>query len=98
MNVLTDPAVKKIAIANPQHAPYGRAAVAAMKHVQLYDQVSDRLVMGKNVSQVAQFVESGNAQVGFVALAHGTSPAIQRQGRYEQIPAEAYPTLYPGPL
>src|SRR4029077_2843515 len=50
MNVLADPAVKKIAIANPQHAPYGRAAVAAMKHVQLYDQVSDRLVMGENIS------------------------------------------------
>jgi len=96
MNVLTDPAVKKIAIANPQHAPYGRAAVAAMKHVQLYDLVSDRLVMGENVSQAAQFVESGNAQVGFVALAHVTSPPIQGKGRYWQIPAEAYPPLEQG--
>jgi molybdate transport system substrate-binding protein len=96
MNVLADPAIKKIAIANPQHAPYGRAAVAAMKHVQLYDQVSDRLVMGENVSQAAQFVESGNAQVGFVALAHVTSPAIQGKGRYWQIPAEAYPPLEQG--
>ncbi len=96
MNVLADPAIKKIAIANPQHAPYGRAAVAAMKHVQLYDQVSDRLVMGENVSQAAQFVESGNAQVGFVALAHITSPAIEGKGRYWQIPAEAYPPLEQG--
>ena len=96
MNVLTDPSVKKIAIANPQHAPYGRAAVAAMKHVQLYDQVSDRLVMGENISQAAQFVESGNAQVGFVALAHVTSPAMQGKGKYWQIPAEAYPPLDQG--
>jgi molybdate transport system substrate-binding protein len=96
MNVLADPAIKKIAVANPQHAPYGRAAVAAMKHVQLYDQVSDRLVMGENVSQAAQFVESGNAQVGFIALAHVTSPAMQGKGKYWQIPAEAYPPLDQG--
>jgi molybdate transport system substrate-binding protein len=96
MNVLADPSVKKIAIANPRLAPYGRAAVAAMKHVQLYDQVSDRLVMGENISQAAQFVESGNAQVGFVALAHVTSPAMQGKGRYWQIPAEAYPPLDQG--
>src|SRR5260370_8070631 len=67
-----------------------------MKHVQLYDLVSDRLVMGENVSQAAQFVESGNAQVGFVALAHITSPAIEGKGRYWQIPAEAYPPLEQG--
>jgi molybdate transport system substrate-binding protein len=96
MNVLVDPQVKKIAIANPQLAPYGRAAVAAMKHVGLYEQVSDRLVMGENVSQAAQFVESGNAQVGFVALAHALAPAMQRKGNYWEIPAEAYPALDQG--
>lgn len=96
MNVLIDPQVKKIAIANPQHAPYGRAAVAAMKHAGLYDQVSDRLVMGENVSQAAQFVESGNAQVGFVALAHAVAPAMRGKGKYWQIPAEAYPALDQG--
>jgi molybdate transport system substrate-binding protein len=67
-----------------------------MKHVQLYDQVSDRLVMGGNVSQAAQFVESGNAQVGFVALAHVTALAMRGKGRYWQIPAEAYPPLDQG--
>ena len=96
MSVLTDPSVKKISIANPAHAPYGRAAVAAMKHVQLYDQVSDRLVLGENISQAAQFVESGNAQVGFVALAHVTSPDMKGKGRYWQIPPEAYPALDQG--
>jgi molybdate transport system substrate-binding protein len=67
MDVLLDPSVKKISIGNPQHAPYGRAAVAALKHYGLYEKVSDRLVLGENISQAAQFVESGNAQVGFVA-------------------------------
>ena len=96
MNVLADPQVKKIALANPQHAPYGRAAVAAMKRVGLYEQVSGRLVMGENVSQAAQFVESGNAQVGFVALAHAIAPAMQGKGKYWQIPVEAYPALDQG--
>ncbi|HEV2689628.1 MAG TPA: molybdate ABC transporter substrate-binding protein, partial [Bryobacteraceae bacterium] len=70
LNILLDSSVKKIAIANPQYAPYGRASVAALKHAGVYDRVADRLVLGENVAQAAQFVESGNAQAGFVALAH----------------------------
>jgi len=96
MNILLDPAVKKIAIANPQHAPYGRAAVAALKHAGIYDRVADRLVMGENVSQAAQFAESGNAQAGFVALAHALAPAMQGKGRYWEVPAEDYPPLAQG--
>jgi len=96
MGVLLEPSVKKIAIANPQHAPYGRAAVAALKHAGLYDRVADRLVVGENVSQAAQFVESGNAQAGFVALAHASAPSMRGQGKYWQIPADYYPTLAQG--
>jgi molybdate transport system substrate-binding protein len=96
MDVLQDASVKKIAIANPQHAPYGRAVVAALKHYGLYEKVSDRLVLGENVSQAAQFVESGNAQVGFVALAHAIAPAMQGKGRYWMVPVEAYPPLDQG--
>ena len=96
MIVLLDPSVKKIAIANPQHAPYGRAAVAALKHAGLYDQVSDRLVLGENISQAAQFAESGNAQVGFVALAHVVAPEMQGKGKYWKIPADFYPALAQG--
>jgi len=96
MDVLTDPAVKKISIGNPQHAPYGRAAAAALKHFGLYEKVADRLVLGENVSQAAQFVESGNAQVGFVALAHAIAPAMQGKGKYWVVPAEAYPPLDQG--
>jgi len=89
MNVLLDPSVKKIAIANPQHAPYGRAAVAALKHYGLYEKVTDQLVLGENASQAAQFAESGNAQVGFVALAHAMAPTMEGKGRYWIVPADA---------
>jgi molybdate transport system substrate-binding protein len=93
---LLDPSVKKISIANPQHAPYGRAAAAALKHYGLYEKVSDRLVLGENISQAAQFVESGNAQVGFVAMAHAIAPAMQGKGKYWLVPADAYPALDQG--
>jgi molybdate transport system substrate-binding protein len=96
MNVLLDPSVHKIAIANPQHAPYGRAAVSALKHASLYDQIANKLVMGENVAQTAQFVESGNAQAGFVALAHAVAPGMQAKGRYWQVPAGDYPPLAQG--
>ncbi len=96
MDVLLDPSVKKISIANPQHAPYGRAAAAALKHYGLDDKVADRLVLGENISQAAQFVESGNAQAGFVALAHAIAPAMQGKGKYWLVPAEAYPPLDQG--
>jgi molybdate transport system substrate-binding protein len=96
MDVLLDPSVKKIAMANPQHAPYGRAAAATLQHYGLYEKVSARLVLGENVSQAAQFVESGNAQAGFVALAHAEAPAMQGKGKYWVVPAEAHPQLDQG--
>jgi molybdate transport system substrate-binding protein len=96
MDILLDPSVKKIAIANPQHAPYGRAAVAALKYYHLYDRTSDRLVVGENISQAAQFAESGNAQAGFVALAHAASPSMQGKGKYWEVPAGSYPALAQG--
>ena len=96
IDVLLDPSVNKISIANPQHAPYGRAAAAVLKHYGLYDKLSDRLVLGENISQAAQFVESGNAQAGFVALAHATAPAMQGKGKYWMVPADAYPPLDQG--
>ena len=96
MKILLDPSVKKISIANPQHAPYGRAATAALKHSGLYDRVADRLVMGENISQAAQFVESGNAQAGFVALAHAVAPAMKGKGKFWEVPADFYPPLDQG--
>jgi molybdate transport system substrate-binding protein len=89
---LLSESVQKIAIANPEHAPYGRAAVAAMQKAGIYDQVKAKLVYGDNVSQAAQFVQSGNAQVGIVALSLAVSPAMQGGRRWE-IPADMHPPI-----
>jgi molybdate transport system substrate-binding protein len=96
MEILLDVSVKKISIANPQHAPYGRAAVEALKHAGLYDRVAGRIVMGENVSQAAQFAESGNAQAGFVALAHAKAPSMQGKGKYWEVPQDDYDPLAQG--
>ena len=96
IQVLLDPSVTKISIANPQHAPYGRAAVEALKHAGLYDRLSDRFVMGENISQAAQFVESGNTQAGFVALAHAAASSMQGKGKYWIVPADYYSPLAQG--
>ena len=93
LTVLLDPNIRKIAIANPIHAPYGAAAVAAMKHVGVYDQVKDKIVQGENISQAAQFVHSGNAEVGIVALSLALAPAMKSDGRYAVIPPADYPPL-----
>ncbi len=93
VGILLDPSVRKIAIANPQHAPYGRAAEVVLRHTNLYDKVRNKLVIAENVSQAAQFVESGNAQVGFIALSHAIAPQMRDKGRYWEIPKDNYPAL-----
>jgi molybdate transport system substrate-binding protein len=90
---LLDQRVKKIAIANPQHAPYGRAAVAAMKKAGLYEQLKEKLVYGENISQAAEFVQSGNTQVGIVALSLAMSPAMKDGNRWE-VPPRLYPPIF----
>jgi molybdate transport system substrate-binding protein len=93
LTVLTDAKVRKVAIANPQHAPYGRAAVAALRHEQLYERVRGKLVLGENISQAAQFVQSGNAQVGILALSLALAPALKAVGTYVTIPESFYPPI-----
>lgn len=93
MDVLLQPAVQKIAIANPDYAPYGRAAVAALEHFGLKGLVGEKLVFGENVSQAAQFVQSGNAQAGLIPLSLAMSPAMKTTGRYWELPADAYPEI-----
>jgi molybdate transport system substrate-binding protein len=93
---LREATVKKIAIANPKHAPYGRAAVAAMEYFKVYDQVKDKLILGENISQAAQFVESGAADVGIIALSLALAPPMQAAGHYWEIPADAYPPIEQG--
>jgi molybdate transport system substrate-binding protein len=95
--VLLDPRVQKIAIANPEHAPYGRAAVAAMQKAGIYDQVKPKLVFGENISQAAQFVQSGNAQAGIVALSLAISPAM-KDGKSWEIPADMHSPIEQGAI
>jgi molybdate transport system substrate-binding protein len=96
VQVLLDPAARKVAIANPAHAPYGRAAEAALRSLGLYDRVKDKLVLGENIAQAAQFVQSGAADVGVLALSLARAPGLREEGRYKELPAEAYPRLNQG--
>jgi molybdate transport system substrate-binding protein len=96
LNALRDPAVKKIAIANSAHAPYGRAAEEALHKAGVYDAVKDRLVLGENISQAAQFVQSGNAEAGIIALSLAASPTMKDDGRYEKIPEDLYAPIDQG--
>lgn len=93
---LREPAVRRIAIANPRHAPYGRAAEAALRGQELYDEVKGRLIFGENVAQAAQFVQSGAADAGLIALSLALSPTLAREGRYWEVPADAHPRLEQG--
>ena len=92
-----DTSVEKIAIANPEHAPYGRAAVAALQKAGIYEKVKPKLVYGENVSQAAQFVQSGNAQAGIVAMSLAVSPAM-RDGKRWEIPADMHPAIEQGAI
>ena len=91
--VLLSSSIKRIAIANPQHAPYGQAAVAALKKENIYNQVENKLVFGENISQTASFVLSGAADVGIVALSLARSPNMRDKGYYVVIPAADYPPI-----
>jgi molybdate transport system substrate-binding protein len=93
LKALTAPSVQKIAIANPEHAPYGRAAKAALEEAALWDKVKDRLVFGENIAQTAQFIETGNADAGIVALSLVMSPRLAKTGRWTPVPAEMSPRL-----
>ncbi len=93
LKALLDPSVKKIAIANPEHAPYGKAAVAAMQKESIYEQVKDRFVLGENISQAASFVASGSADAGVLALSLALSPNMKEKGRYVEVPGSDYPAI-----
>lgn len=90
---LLDPTVKKIAMANPKHAPYGRAAEAALQKLGVFEQVKDKLVLGENIAQTAQFVQQGVADVGLVALSLALAGPMKTAGRYWELPEGSYPKL-----
>lgn len=90
METLLDPSIRKIAIANPKHAPYGRAAVSAMQHFHVHDRVKDKLVLGENISQTAQFVESGASDIGIIALSLALAPVMKEAGKYWEVPVDTH--------
>lgn len=99
IHVLTDPSIKKIAIANPTHAPYGKRAMEALDYYKLTEKVKPNLVMGENISQTAQFVSTGAADIGIIALSLAKSPNMQKEnGNYSIIPAASHQPLIQGAI
>ncbi len=94
--VLTSDKIKKIAIANPDHAPYGQAAVAALKSLGLYDKVKDKFVMGENIQQATQYVQTGAADVGIIALSIAKAPVIADQVNFALIDGKSHPDIIQG--
>ncbi len=98
MKALLHPSVHKIAMANPRHAPYGAAAVAALKNTGLYESLRARLVFGENISEAAHFVRKGSAEIGILSYAHAVSLPLKDDGRFWPIPATSYPPLNQGAI
>jgi len=85
--------ITRFAIANPEHAPYGRRAEEALKHRGLWEKVQPYLVLGENVSQAAQFALSGNAQGGIIAYSLALAPVVRSQGEFALIPHDWHEPL-----
>jgi molybdate transport system substrate-binding protein len=98
LQVLLDARVKRIAIANPEYAPYGRAAVAALRTQGVYDKVRERLVRGDNIAQTAQFAQTGNADVAIIALSLAVGPSLKASGTYALIPSSLHPPIEQGAI
>jgi molybdate transport system substrate-binding protein len=96
LRAVLDPKVTRVAIANPEHAPYGRAAEAALSGAGLLDEVRPKLVLGENISQTLQFVQSGAADIGIVALSLALAPPVTGSGRYWAVPIDAHPPIEQG--
>ena len=90
---LADGRLKKFAIANPEHAPYGRAAMEALKQAHLWGKIEPKLVLGENVSQAAQFALSGSTQGGIFAYSLALSPEFSNAGSYVLIPDSMHSPL-----
>jgi molybdate transport system substrate-binding protein len=93
---LLDTSVHRVAIANPVHAPYGRAAVAALEHLGLHDRLREKLAVGESAAQAAQYVESGAAEVGILPMALARGTRLSERGRFWVVPADAHPPIRHG--
>jgi len=96
LELLRNPDLKRLAIANPDRAPYGRAAVATLNSLKLYEALKPRLVTAENIAQAAQFVDSGNADAGLISLTSALTPKLSASGSYFTIPRDLYPPIEQG--
>ncbi len=96
IGALTDDSVRKIAIANPQHAPYGRAAEAMFQNQAIADRVAPKLVMGENIGQALEFVRSGSADLGVISLSQALAPSVRDTGRFWRVPDQDFPLMEQG--
>jgi molybdate transport system substrate-binding protein len=91
--LLREARVRRIAIANPAFAPYGRAAIAALKSQNVYEAVKDKLVFGENIAQAAQLAHSGNADVGLISHSLAVGAALKTSGTFIDVPPDTYPAV-----
>ena len=96
LDLLRSPSLRRLAIANPERAPYGRASVAALNSLKLYDNLKPRIVTAENIAQAAQFVDSGNADAGLISLTSALTPRLASSGSYFVIPRDLYPPIEQG--
>ena len=94
--VLLDPRVKRIAIANWDHAPYGKASKEALEAYGVFQKVKDKLVIGENIAQTASYIRSGAADLGFIALSLAKAPELERVGRYWLVPEDKHERILQG--
>jgi len=96
LDLLRNPNLKRLAIANPDRAPYGRAAVAALNSLKLYDTLKPRLVTAEDIAQAAQFADTANADAGLISLTSALTPRLSADGTYFIIPGDLYPPIEQG--
>ena len=90
---LRSPGLRTVAVANPEHAPYGRAAKAAIEKLGLTDILKAKLVVAENIAQTAQYADSGNADAGLISLTSALTPRLSADGKYVPMPEDSYPPL-----
>ncbi len=96
MDSLRSPSLRTVAVANAEHAPYGRAAKAAIEKLGLTDALKGKLVVAENIAQTAQYADSGNADVGLISLTSALTPRLSADGKYVAMPEDSYPPLLQG--
>jgi len=94
--IVRDPSLRRLAIANVETAPYGSAAKQALENLGVWSEAQSKIVVGENITQTAQFVETGNAEAGFVALSLVLSPKLHTRGHWVEVPADLYAPLEQG--